>query len=76
LLFSSVLFWCFDFLVVFKSFKNISESKEGKKCLSQKKSTFLLWFSISRRIKHALKTQNTRHYLDLKYTFLIHKYFK
>ena len=55
-------------------FKNISVSKEGKKVLSQKKSLF--FFSTSRRIKHALKTRNTRHYLDLKYTFLIHTYFK
>ena len=48
--------------------------RKEKKCLSQKKSLF--FFSTSRRIKHALKTRNTRHYLDLKYTFLIHTYFK
>lgn len=56
-------------------FKNISVSQEGKKSVSHRKSHFSS-FLISRRIKHALKTRNTRHYLDLKYTFLIHTYFK
>ena len=87
----SLLFFCFDVLiflvVVFKySDVGLGLSCSGvilkispyqgrkKKRLSQKKSLF--FFSTSRRIKHALKTRNTRHYLDLKYTFLIHTYFK
>jgi hypothetical protein len=70
------LLFCFA-LPVFADFFDLKISpyqRKEKKCLSQKKTLF--FFSTSRRIKHALKTRNTRHYLDLKYTFLIHTYFK